>query len=101
MKRCLNCMKEYEDSMESCPYCGYRKGIPPKEVYYLVPGMVLNDRYIIGTSCGAGGFGTVYRAWDKNLDKMVAIKEYYPASLVGRTPGEKNIYIYAKKREAE
>ena len=89
MKRCLNCMKEYEEQEKKCPHCGYVEGTSPKEIYYLLPGTILNNRYIIGTSCGAGGFGTVYRAWDHNLDKMVAIKEYYPTSIVGRAPGEK------------
>ena len=99
MKRCLNCMKEYEGLEKYCPHCGYIEGTPPQEIYYLYPGTILNNRYVIGTKCGVGGFGIVYRAWDKNLDKMVAIKEYYPSTLVGRAPGEKKIYIYAKKRE--
>lgn len=101
MGRCLNCMKEYADSYDVCPYCGYIKGTPPKEVYYLQPGTVLAGRYEIGTTVGSGGFGIVYRAWDKNLDKMVAIKEYYPMSLVSRAPGTKKVFIYAKKREEE
>ncbi len=34
---------------------------------------------------GVGGFGIVYRAFDHSLEREVAIKEYMPASLAGRS----------------
>ena len=36
---------------------------------------------------GVGGFGMVYSAWDHSLDRTVAIKEYMPAALAGRSKG--------------
>ena len=36
---------------------------------------------------GVGGFGMVYRAYDHSLQRTVAIKEYLPVSLVGRSSG--------------
>ncbi len=33
---------------------------------------------------GGGGFGIVYRAWDHQLERTIAIKEYMPLSLAAR-----------------
>ena len=93
MERCMNCMEIMGDGIECCPHCGYVKGTKPKEIYHLYPGTILAGRYVIGTVVGAGGFGVVYRAWDNTMEKMVAIKEYYPATMVSRVPGEKRVYI--------
>ena len=37
---------------------------------------------------GVGGFGMVYRAYDHSLHRTVAIKEYMPAALAGRSVGQ-------------
>lgn len=34
---------------------------------------------------GKGGFGIVYLAWDHSLERVVALKEYMPASFASRT----------------
>ena len=98
MKRCMNCMKEYGKQFEVCPHCGYIEGTEPKEVYHLRPGMILKERFQIGTVVGFGGFGVVYRAWDMTLDKMVAIKEFYPVGLINRVPGESKVIVFQNKR---
>lgn len=95
MSRCYKCMKEYGDSYDMCPYCGYEKGTPAKELYFLTPGSVVANRYEIGVSIGSGGFGIMYKAWDSVLEKTVAVKEYYPIGLVNRAPGQKHITIYS------
>ena len=41
----------------------------------LQPGQILNNRYRIVKLIASGGFGTVYRAWDMNLNKPCALKE--------------------------
>jgi eukaryotic-like serine/threonine-protein kinase len=38
-------------------------------------GKIINNRYRIVKLLGQGGFGAVYRAWDKNLNKPCALKE--------------------------
>ncbi len=37
-------------------------------------GAVLNDRYDVERKIGQGGFGTVYRGFDRNLKRTVAVK---------------------------
>ena len=60
-KRCSNCFTLYEDLDGMCPHCGHVDGEQGKELYYLVPGTVLNSpdgkEYIIGEAVGSGGFG--------------------------------------------
>lgn len=101
MTRCLNCMLEYEEEYEICPYCGYVRGTRPQEPYHLFPGMELAGKYTVGTVIGFGGFGVIYKAWDKNLDKIVAIKEYYPTTYLSRIAGEKTVNVYDKRHEAD
>lgn len=101
MVRCLNCMKIYEEQYNICPHCGFIKGTPPKEAYHLSPGANLTERYMIGTVLGFGGFGITYRAWDNILEKMVAVKEFYPNGIVNRIPGQSEVIIYTGERANE
>lgn len=107
-RRCLNCFNlfdiVYSDKEESevCPYCGYCEGTPPKELYHLYPGVGLyNNRYVIGTCIGFGGFGITYKAWDNVLETVVAVKEYYPTGLVQRVPGKPQVIIYIGESKEE
>ncbi|HSW05380.1 serine/threonine protein kinase [Aquabacterium sp.] len=45
------------------------------------------DEYEISGVLGEGGFGIVYLAWDHSLQRRLAIKEYFPASLAWRARG--------------
>ena len=101
MIRCYSCMREYEEVYDMCPFCGHTQDEPPKELYFLQPGTIIAERYVVGVSIGSGGFGITYKAWDTVLEKVVAIKEYYPAGLVNRIPGEKRVIIYSGSRERE
>ena len=98
---CLNCMKQFDEKYGVCPYCGFIPGTPQKEAYHLMPGVILKNRYVIGTTVGFGGFGITYRAWDMVLEKKVAVKEYYPNGIVNRIPGQRSVIIYSGSRENE
>jgi len=84
-----------------CPYCGYEVGEPADEPYFLYPGMVLNDRYVVGEVKGFGGFGITYKAFDKTLETVVAIKEHYYSGIVTRKPGTQDVAVYAQNRVEE
>jgi serine/threonine protein kinase len=87
-------MEMVDEEYDVCPKCGYIHGTPPEIINHLYPGMTLNDgRYLVGTVANYGGFGVVYRAWDMQLEIMVAIKECFPPSLVTRTPGDARVAL--------
>lgn len=99
--RCKNCFQEYDEDFGLCPFCGYADGEPPEKPFCLSPGTVIAGRYIIGKELNSGGFGIVYKAWDKKLDTILAIKEYYPSGLVNRQPGSTDVMLVATRRERE
>ncbi len=57
----------------------------------LAIGTVLGDFKITGI-VGEGGFGIVYLAYEATLDRTVAIKEYLPSSIAGRT-GSQSVMV--------
>lgn len=102
-ERCVGCMKPLT-AEGRCAYCGLQQDKYRPIPRCLRPGMCLSDRYVLGRVLGEGSFGISYIAWDCLLDTVVAIKEYFPASLVSRHISEEdedtNVYIY-EKRESQ
>ena len=73
----------------------------------LATGFVIDDRYVIEGVLGDGGFGIVYRAWDRTFETRVAIKEFLPrevstrasdaVSVVPRSKGEVEVHAEGVK----
>src|SRR6185295_169312 len=53
-------------------------GVRLREAISLAVGSVLADRYQLEAPIGDGGSGTVYRAWDRMLGELVAVKILHP-----------------------
>lgn len=98
---CMGCMEPIGDDEKICPHCGYEVGSPPMEAYHIKPGTVLAERYIIGRVIGFGGFGVTYLAYDKVLEKRIAIKEYLPGEFSGRMANQLKVTVYSGDKEEQ
>ena len=96
---CINCFKEI-NGFEVCPHCGFIQSEKPKQLNHLYPFVLLNNRYVIGRVINNGGFGVVYKAYDTNLNTVVAIKELFPTqnSMVTRVPGTTKVITYSGEK---
>lgn len=101
MRLCMGCMEEFNESYGSCPYCGYVPGTQPVEAYHIIPGMVINGKYIVGRAIGYGGFGVTYIGMDQVLNKKVAIKEYLPGEFSTRVPGQTEVSVFSGEKEEQ
>lgn len=99
-KQCMFCFKTYPREEIMCPHCGHEEGGGKRKSFYLEAGTELyQGRYIIGEAVRNGGFGILYRAFDTKLQTLVAIKEYFPSSLVNRQPGEVKVSLNYEDEE--
>ena len=83
---CMGCMAPATGA-PFCPACGWQKGAGAGSVLHLPPGTLLHDCYLVGRVLGQGGFGITYMGWDTQLQRKVAIKEYFPQVIASRLPG--------------
>lgn len=80
--RCYKCMGELNED-NYCNNCG-EVTVPQTISHLLVPGTILNNKFLIGNSIGEGGFGITYIGFDTTLNIRVAIKEYFPSNYANR-----------------
>ncbi len=84
MKRyCPYCMEPLSEETP-CPRCGKDPDTYQPASHHFPPGTRLHDRYILGRVLGEGGFGITYLGLDTELERRVAVKEYFPTAFVKR-----------------
>lgn len=82
-KLCPGCMQHLKDSNTTCPHCGYpEKRLTVKDSLPIFS--ILAGKYLLGAPLGNGGFGITYIAMHLPDEKIVAIKEFFPANLAVR-----------------
>lgn len=87
---CENCFS-FVDTNGFCSKCG---NLPQARVSSaLALNSILHGRYVVGKVLGKGGFSITYLAYDNKLDRVVAIKEFFPDMIVSRNMGEPQIRI--------
>ncbi len=101
MKLCKGCFEKYDQQLKVCPHCGYAEDTPPESTLHMLPGTLLNERYIIGKVIGYGGFGVTYIAYDCVLQMKTAVKEYLPSEFATRVVGQHDITIFGGKKEEQ
>lgn len=104
---CFACMREYNNTNNTCPYCGYVHGTPQEDEVMLAQGTVLQGKYLIGKAIGRGGFGITYVGYNLILKQKIAIKEFFPRGYADRKGADRisvvsssneKIYEKSKKR---
>ncbi len=92
MFRCMGCMEEFDDSLNTCPHCGYKRGTPPRDAYDLPPETILNGRYIVGRKLAKqesqkAGEKYTYLGFDCANNQKIVLREFFPSdAIIRNTP---------------
>ena len=90
---CFHCMGKLEQPGQLCPHCGWDNRNRSNGAGYLED-VTLKDLYYVGRALGRGGFGVTYLGYDLNLERVVAIKEYFPGALAARESATASLRPY-------
>lgn len=84
MSLCPGCFEQIS-ATSPCPDCGHHPGMRRSSL--LLPhGTLLRKQYLIGNVLGnPGGFGITYLGYNQKLECKVAIKEFLPREIAGRS----------------
>ena len=97
---CYHCFQEVNPGDPVCGHCGHSTAEErDKYPHALHFGTVLGGRYITGQVLGQGGFGITYIAQDYRTKELVAIKEFFPDTMVTRNATHSAVPYSQRHRE--
>ena len=92
---CPGCFAD-KGQTNPCPHCGYDEGTE-RGPLPLPHRSLLHGQYVVGRVLGKpGGFGITYLGWDQHLQTRVAIKEYLPRELAGRSSDRASVAVHSQ-----
>src|SRR3984885_3566217 len=97
---CVSCMED-DSGSPVCPKCGSPFRLTVSNMLMLPPRTVLREQYLIGRALGHGGFGITYLAWDIGLQSRLAIKEYMPSGVAGRSAPKPTVAPFNERMQEE
>ena len=83
-----------------CENCGKDVKIETG-INQLLPGTVLNERYLVGAVIGEGGYAITYIGRDLESDKKVVIKEFFPQDSADRDNTKSDNVILKSEDKAD
>ena len=95
---CPGCFAD-KGQTNPCPHCGYDEGTE-RGPLPLPHRSLLHGQYVVGRVLGKpGGFGITYLGWDLHLQTRVAIKEYLPRELAGRSSDRASVAVHSQDED--
>lgn len=91
---CANCFEELTEG-SVCAQCGYDNDTAV-DFIYLQPKTVLADKYVVGAPVETESDSVTYSGYDKQLDKRILIREFFPRGVVSRLEGSNDIHVRQK-----
>ena len=96
MALCPGCFQNVSSS-SLCPNCGYDAGLKRSSILLDHSVSLSKGRYQIGRLIGRlGGFGVTYLAYDQLLETVVAVKEYLPRDIAGRSSDRLSVAAHSE-----
>lgn len=95
---CLGCCAELQTE-GICPQCRFNRIQQPNPHGTLPLGTLLTNDFVVGKMLGRGGFGATYLAYDIQLSRAVAIKEYLPREQCQRETNQLTLDCVSPKEE--
>ncbi|KJU87026.1 TPR repeat-containing serine/threonine protein kinase [Candidatus Magnetobacterium bavaricum] len=97
---CPGCFRDRGNDGVICSSCGYDESQATSAIALPLKTLLNNNKYISGKLLGKpGGFGITYLGYDINLRMRIAIKEYFPKSMVSRIPNSKEVAAHSLEDE--